>query len=202
MEADWSHFKRDLDEYDWHISQNGSAEKSLDTFLEILWLHLVKHIPRRQSDIMKRSRPWVNDRNKNAIREKNNAEGSISFAAASANSAKVLSEERAKHVQHVKDKMAKLPAGSKQWWKINRELLHRKATLSSIPSLRESDKWLTDAKNKADAFARVFESKAHLPEELVDTPFCGCAMSESIGFFSFRGRVILKLLKKLMSAKP
>ena len=35
-EADWTQFKRDLDEYDWHILQNRSAEQLLDTFLEIL----------------------------------------------------------------------------------------------------------------------------------------------------------------------
>ena len=42
-EADWSQLKRDLDAYEWHIFQNGPVAKSMDTFLEILWLHLVKH---------------------------------------------------------------------------------------------------------------------------------------------------------------
>jgi len=170
-EANWTQLKRDLEEYDWAILQEGATEKSLDMFLEILWLHLVKYIPRRRLDITKKSHPWVNDRSRNAIREKNDAEGTDGFNAAATKCAKVLSEEREKHVHQVKEKMAKLPAGSKQWWKINRELLHRKATLSSIPSLKEDGKWLTDPKDKADAFARVFEAKAHLPEELVDTPF-------------------------------
>ena len=40
-EADWSQFKRGLNEYDWHIFQNGYANKPLGAFLEILWLHLV-----------------------------------------------------------------------------------------------------------------------------------------------------------------
>ena len=81
--------------------------------------------------------------------------------------------------------------------KINRELLRRKATLSSIPSLRENDQWIIDAKKKADAFARVLKSKANLPDEFVDTSFFGCAGNEPVGFFSFRSRVTKRLFKKL-----
>ena len=52
-EANWTQLKRDLEEYDWAILHEGATEKSLDTFLEILWLHLVKYIPRRPLDITK-----------------------------------------------------------------------------------------------------------------------------------------------------
>ena len=86
----------------------------MDMFLEILRLHLVTHIPRRQLNITKKSHPWINDRSRNAIREKTNDEGTDGFKAAATKCAKFLSEEREKHVQHVKQKMAKLPAGSKQ----------------------------------------------------------------------------------------
>ena len=51
--------------------------------------------------------------------------------------------------------------------------MRRKANISSIPALREGTQWLTDAKSKANAFAKVFSSKAHLPEEVIDTPFFG-----------------------------
>ena len=124
----------------------------------------------------------MNDRNKRAIIEKNNDEGMPRFQAASAKCATILAEERPKHVQKVNHKMAALPPASKQWWKINRELLRRRATLSSIPTLKENGQWIKDAKEKADAFARNFRSKAQLPEELVDTPFFGCATDNTVHF--------------------
>ena len=70
-----------------------------------------------------------------------------------------------------------------------------------MPSLRENNKWLTDAIQEADAFARVFKSKAHLPEEVVDTHFVGCAANDSMIFLSFFCRVALKLSKKLDESK-
>ena len=200
-EADWTKLKKDLHQYDWHVLRNGSAEDSLNAFLEILWLHLVKHIPRRQLDITKSSHPWVNARSKNAIIEKNNAEGTPNFEEAAAKCTAVLAEERLKHVQRVKEKMAKLPPGGKQWWKINRELLHRKATLSSIPTLRENGEWISDAKKKSDAFARTFTSKAKLPDELVDTPFFGCAENDLDEFVIFRSRSTKRLFEKLDECK-
>ena len=150
---------------------------------------------------MKRSHPWMNERSKQPIMEKNNAEGTPRFVTASAKCATVLAEERTKHVQKVKHKMAALPKASKQWWKINRELLRHRCTLSSIPTLREDGRWIKDAKEKADAFARNFKSKAHLPEELVDTPFWGCATDASMPFFSFRSRNIKRLFQKLDECK-
>jgi len=199
--ANWEALKKELQEWDWHLLRNGTAEDALQIFLEILWLHLVKHIPRRQLDIVKRSHPWINERSKKAIAENNRVEGTPVFNHASARCSVVLKEERAKHVQQVKEKMASLPRSSKQWWKINRELLHRKATLSSIPTLREDGKWIKDPKEKADIFARNFRSKANLPEELVDTPFFGCATDDEMHFFSFRSRNTKRLFQKLDACK-
>ena len=68
----------------------------------------------------------------------------------------VLAEKRVNHVQKLKTKLSSLPKCSKEWWRIFRELLNRKGKLTSIPTLRDGDKWLTDSKEKADAFARAF----------------------------------------------
>ena len=80
-------------------------------------------------------------------------------------------------------------------------MLRRRSTLSSIPTLREDGRWIKDAKEKADAFARNFRSKAHLPEELVDTPFLGCVIDATMPFFSFRSRNTKRLFQKLDECK-
>ena len=93
--------------------------------------------------------------------------------------------------------MAALPRCSKQWWRVNRELLNRKGNLSSIPFLKDGEDWLMDAKAKADKFAKTFASKNNLPPELVDTPFFGDPEITLEEFVPFRTRSTKALFKKL-----
>jgi hypothetical protein len=107
-----------------------------------------------------------------------------------------LGEERAAYIQKIKTKLQNLRRHSKQWWQINRELLRKKASMSSIPTLRDETGWLTDAKTKADTFARTFSEKAQLPAEVVDTPFFASPDTQLDDFVVFRSRACKKLLKK------
>ena len=60
--ANWKSLSNELLDYDWKKIDHGSAEDSLILFLEILWLHLVKHIPRKVIEAKNSSLPWLNDR--------------------------------------------------------------------------------------------------------------------------------------------
>ena len=58
----------------------------------------------------------------------------------------------------------KLQKNDKSWWRLNKELLHRKSKLSSIPSLKNAEgKWLMDSKLKAEEFAIRWMMKNTLP---------------------------------------
>jgi len=195
--ADWKQLRKELGEFDWSQLHVGSAEDALQYFLQVLWLHLVRHIPRRRIEVTKHSHGWMTDRSKAAIQKKNAAEGTHQFAAASEACAVTLAAERAKYVQQVKEKMANLPRGRKRWWRINRELMRRKANLDSIPTLKDNGQWLSDAKSKADAFARTFASKSQLPDEQIDTPFIGNPEVELTDVVVFRSRHAKRLLKEL-----
>ena len=144
--------------------------------------------------------PWLNARCRTAIINKNVSEGTDSYQAASSSCAQVLREEREKYVEKLKAKLASLPRCSKQWWRINRELLHRKANISSIPPLRNGTDWLLDAKAKANAFAETFAFKNRLPDEVVDTPFCGAPDFEMLSFIPLRTRLTKSLFRKLDEA--
>ena len=113
--ADWKSLSKDLLAYDWKNLDDGSAEDSLTLFLQVVWLHLVKHIPRKAVEIKKSTHPWLNDRSKAAIERKNAAEGTANYASESAKCTQILNEERASYVQRVKTKLASLPRQSKQW---------------------------------------------------------------------------------------
>ena len=111
--ANWKSLSNELLDYDWKKIDHGSAEDSLILFLEILWLHLVKHIPRKVIETKKSSHPWLNDRCKSAIDRKNAAEGTMRFKTESAKCVEILNEERASYVQRVKTKLVSLPRKSK-----------------------------------------------------------------------------------------
>ena len=98
-------------------------------------------------------------------------------------------------------KIATLKRGSKQWWSLNRELLNKKAKISSIPPLRDGPNWLADPKEKANLFAKTFSDKAKLPAEAVDCPFFGIPDVELDDFLAIRSRYTLQLLKGLDVSK-
>ena len=171
--ADWGALEKALRATEWRPLRNGTAEDALAHFQEVLWFLLIKFVLRRTIKVVKRSHPWLNERSQRAIQRKNDAENSESFIEKQKECAKVLAEERVKYVQQLKKKLAKLPKSSKQWWRINRELLNKKSRLTSIPTLRDDGKWLINSKSKADAFANIFSSKSEFPPEAVDTPYFG-----------------------------
>lgn len=176
-------------------------EDALNDFLNILWAFLVKHIPRTQIRITSSSHPWLNSRARAAIIRKNNSEGSDDFAEASEECSRILCEERNAYIEVLKAKLVSPPRSSKQWWRINRELLHRKGNAGSIFPLRDGITWLTDARGKADAFAKTFASKDQLPPELVDTPFFGLPIAEYDEFIPLRTRCAHRLLGTLDASK-
>ena len=92
-------------------------------------------------------------------------------------------------MEALKAKVSALPRCSKQWWRINRELLRRKSNIASIPPLRDGTNWILDAKAKADTFAETFASKSKLAHELVDTPSFGTPNVEMCQFLPFRSRI-------------
>jgi len=193
--------QKDLPEMDWRPLEQGTAEDAVNYFLEVLWLAIVKHIPQEEIMCKKSSHPWLNSRCRAAIIRKNAAENSDSFLISQKNCDEVLREERARYVEVLKLKLAKLPKRSKQWWRINRELLQRKANVSSIPPLRENNQWLLDAKSKANAFAKVFVEKSVLAPEVVDTPFFVAPDCELDDFIAFRSRFTKRLFKRLDESK-
>ena len=109
------------------------------------------------------------------MKRKNEAESTADFHSASQHCCAVLAEEHQEYAQHLKEKMHTLRRGSKLWWKINLELVHKNVKTSSIPPLRNCNRWVTDSKEKADLLAETLASKSKLPDESGDCPFFGCA---------------------------
>ena len=137
----------------------------------------------------------------NAIKAKNDADGTPSFDTQRDLCTRVLTEEYQKHLLELKTKIANLKKGSKQWWRLNRELIEKKSKCSSIPPLRDGTAWVNTSKEKADLFATTFAGKATLPDESVDCPFFGKPDAEFDEFVALRSRYTAKLLRDLDESK-
>ena len=96
---------------------------------------LREYVPYNQIVETRSTHPWLNERCRIAVTQKNEAEGSNRFQEASAHCAAVLKEEHQKYMASLLMKLASLPRCSKKWWRLNRELLNKKANISSIPPL-------------------------------------------------------------------
>ena len=84
---------------------------------------------------------------------------------------------------------------------MNRELLQKKANISSIPPLKiRSGQWELESKGKADLFAETWTSKCHLPAEIEDRFFA--APSQRLRITSIiRTRTCLSELQKIDISK-
>lgn len=67
------------------------------------------------------------------------AEGKPNYTQAQEVCSQVLQEAYKDYISRLKMKIAKLPKGSKQWWSLSRELLHKAARVTSAPPLRDAD---------------------------------------------------------------
>ena len=157
--------------------------------------------PLRADRNQEKSHPWLNSKCVVTIQAKNVAENTDSFTEARKRCAQVLTQEHQVHIGKVRKKIAKLKKGSKAYWRLNRELLNKKTKCSSIPPLRDGNKWVNDPKDKADLFAKTFDAKAKLPAESVDCPFFGRPDVEYDEFVALRTRYTLKILKGLDESK-
>ena len=83
-----------------------------------------------------------------AIAAKNAAEGTDTFEMKRKECAEVLAKEYQEHLKDLKKKISNLKKGSKEWWRLNRELLEKKTNCSSIPPLRNGNEWMEDSKGK------------------------------------------------------
>jgi len=105
------------------------------------------------------SHPWLNDRCKSAVLQKQSAVGTDGYAAACLSCSKILREEYGAYVLSVKRRLARLRSGSKQFWSLSKKLLLSDTSSSGIPALKDdSGNWVRLPSEKANLFAISFRA--------------------------------------------
>lgn len=200
--ANWSGLRSYLRQLDWDRCSRGSVFQVASHVTTCILSAASEFIPRRTVKVNKGSHPWVNERCLAAIREKNGARGTTSAAAARQSCSDVLREEYVKYTQRLKEEIATLPKGSKRRWKLNRELLNKKASSSHLPTLKShAGSWVSDPVAKADLLADAFEAKYVLPPACYRVSPRHDVPERMCEFVLVRQRWISKLLKSLDPTK-
>ena len=106
--AHWKSLQKTLEDYDWSDLEKGNAEDAVNHFLEVLWLFLCSYIPYREIKEVKKSHPWLNTKYKDAIKDKNDTEGSPDFDAKQKRCAQILKEEYSHYLEKSKYKLRNL----------------------------------------------------------------------------------------------
>ena len=194
--AKWEDIKEALSNWNWQKLNEGFVDDAVNYFYEILQLHMKKYIPFRAFHEKKMSHPWINARCEQAIASKNSSEhkSTEEFKTAQLECSRILGEEHDRYIESLRARISGLKKGSKQWWRLNRELLDKRAKTTSMPPLKVNGSWITESKAKADAIANKLQSKAELRDEKIDCPFFGIPLQDGTDFVCMRSRNTLKLL--------
>ena len=208
--ASWSDLRQALKHADWHrfLDEQGtkySSDESVQRFCDFLVETCEQHIPKKRITSKVKDHPWMDETCYAAIEAKCLATGTDEFRVREAECSEVLKAAFLKYQSELRTRILNLSKASKEWWRLNRELLNRRSKHSTIPPLKTSDgRWVLDPGEKANLLATTFQSKSKLPEDPGVVPE---DLQQDVGpvrmsgFLVIRTRWVLKILKKLVSGK-
>ena len=76
--------------------------------------------------------PWYNERCRELIREKRQAEGTPAYKLLAEQCSRGLFNEYCKFTKQTREKLRNLRRGSKQWWRLSAQLMDKSAVSSGI----------------------------------------------------------------------
>ena len=183
--ANWPAIEEYVSSFDWSCLGEGTVDEALDVIMSVLDSQMHAHIPRVTKTVQKSNLPWLNDRCRQAVAAKHEAEGNANYNDVVTSTSEILRQERSVYMQQLRTKMEKLVKNSKQWWSLNKRLLDRQASPTLFPPLKNKDGiWCRTPKTKADAFAICWAAKCELPPELFEHFFVKLRRACPVGFLS------------------
>lgn len=102
-------------------------KRSTNILMSVLDAQMHAHIPRVTRTVQKSNLPWLNNKCRQAVAAKHEAEGGANYNEDVNSTSEILRLERAAYMQRLRSKMEGLPRNSKQWWSLNKRLLDRQA---------------------------------------------------------------------------
>ncbi len=196
--ANWTGMRAELRLQDWTWLDLVDVDSGCDSLIRVLEAIVRKYVPTTMLQGKSSSHPWLNQKCKDAIQAKRDAEGSDCFESAAQLCSDTLFTEFFAYNRRLRTKLGGLKRGSKSWWRISKQLADRKATTSGIPALKRTNgEWALESVEKANLLADTFAAKSVLPP-LQANEYTFSAMPRiSNGFLAVRARQVEPVLKRL-----
>ena len=166
--AAWERICEDLVSLDWSWISASNVDLAAGRFTDTVLSVLDAHVPTKTIFDHAPLHPWFNDRCRQLVTEKRAVEGTSDFKEAAEKCSRGIFDEYCKYIKDTKRKIAKLPRGSKQWWRKSSELMDKSLVASGVPALKDGEQWILGAKEKADLLERTFSAKCALPPLVVN----------------------------------
>ncbi len=199
--AEWEQLKKELSVFRWKsLLDDADVDGSVLRFCDELETICRRNIPRKHITSSTSSHPWLDDECFAAIAAKCEATGTHRFEELERKCSKTLAAAFLRYQNELRERILSLPKSSKNWWRLNKELLNRKTKPSTIPPLKVGKNWVLDPAGKADLLAQTFRSKSQLPPADPEMPVDECPLDgapQMASFFVIRTRTVLKILRKL-----
>lgn len=158
--ADWTNIVQSFALQDFSFLTSDSPSHGAERLTGIILDTVREFIPQRVLTERKSTHPWLNARVLEAVASKQNASGTIDELEASKACSEAVLCEFTKFVGRTRERLGNIRRGSKQWWKLARQLLNQRSAPSSVPALQSSTgEWIMDAKAKSMELASCFSSK-------------------------------------------
>ena len=174
QKADWEGLKETLKETDWSFLNHSTIDEATVALTQKILAEARRFIPQKDIREEKGSHRWIDDKCREAAKEKSrkeellcaspSIESEASFADACNVSSALLGEAYSTFVSKTRGEIDELLPNSKKWWTLNRELMQRATKASAIPPLKDEDGlWVLDPRDKANVIAKTFSAKCSLP---------------------------------------
>jgi len=203
--AEWDRLRTAIGNTNWEGFLDDTApDSSTAAFCSHLIALCEQYIPRKTISAKTRVHPWLDEECYRAIEAKCCATGKEEFRRLELDCSQILTQAYLRYQRELREKIASLPRSSKEWWKLNRELLNRKTKNSTIAPLKDTQgKWVLDPEDKANLLASTFQSKSQLPpppppDQRLQPGNTSPKMPE---FTLVRSRWVLRILKALKEGK-
>ena len=106
--ADWIGLCSRLADYDWNFTGQNCSD-AMATFSSIILDESRNFIPMRDMVLHKRIHPWINDRCKRAIHDRDAAVGTDAYKDAIVSCSQIMASERNKWIQLIRKQILALP---------------------------------------------------------------------------------------------
>ena len=172
-------------------------EASVQRFCSVLQDCCCKSIPQKKITTKAASHPWLDDACFAAVAAKA-AANSSAFAEAARHCCEVLRGAFLAYRRDLRERIVALPRHSKDWWRLNKELLYRRSKASTIPPLKEAGDWVLDPKENANVLAKTFQAKSSLPPPVFGPkPEVESVATRMPEFNLIRSRMLHRIIKSL-----